>query len=111
MISMKIIVESQNATIEYPFTAHCQPGRHYDAETSSCVACPRNGYQPLERQNACRRCPGNTIADATGSTDSQQCKGTLPAFRRILVKKNYADIKFISKCSAISSYSASKDFS
>ncbi len=52
----------------------CESGTEYSAETGLCEACRRGYYRvAADRQDACERCPIDTITPSTGSTSSVQC--------------------------------------
>ena len=45
------------------------------SNTFSCDMCPKNFYQPKEKEDFCYRCPGKSETQRAGSTSIHDCKG------------------------------------
>ncbi|XP_028404268.1 receptor tyrosine-protein kinase let-23-like isoform X2 [Dendronephthya gigantea] len=53
--------------------AVCTAGHYHNNVTKICDPCPRNTYQPLQRQFNCTACPQGTVTQFRGTTSFEKC--------------------------------------
>ena len=53
----------------------CGPGTYLTTRGGQCHFCPRNHYQDMERQTACKPCPAGQHTRGEGAFSVHQCLG------------------------------------
>jgi len=71
-------VKAATHSSQCEYRGYCQRGQYHKefANTFSCDMCPKNFYQPDEKQEFCYKCPGKSETQRAGSTSIDDCKDT-----------------------------------
>jgi len=69
-------VKAATHSSQCEYRGYCQRGQYHVefSNTFSCDMCPKNFYQPNEKEDFCYKCPGKSETQRAGSTSIHDCK-------------------------------------